>query len=98
MIVAHRFVRLNTEIFPGNRSSYVSALSVTTKTDVYGNRNFTYYNSTLCYNVFPNKDDPRLQYLYGYTCPDVPNIDDFFMPIQGSDTFLGFNLALANDF
>ena len=98
MIVAHRFVRLNTEIFPGNLSSYVSALYVTTNTDDDGNRNFTYYNSTPCYDVFPDKSDIRLKYLDDYTCPDVDNIDDFFMTMEGSDTFLGVNQAFENDF
>ena len=46
--------------------------------------NFKYYNSTPCINVFPDKNDTRLMYLENYDCPDVPNIDDFFMPIQQS--------------
>lgn len=77
----------------------MSALYVTTEIGAEtGEITFTYYNSTDCENVFPDPDDVRLTYLSGYSCPDVPNIDDFFMPIQGSDTFLGFNLAFANDF
>ena len=76
----------------------MSALYVTTNTDDDGYRTFKYYNSTDCSDVFPDKNDTRLRYLKDYTCPDVPNIDDFFMPIQGSDTFLGVSQAFANDF
>jgi len=84
MIVANILETLDYgSIFDKDISSYLAAVYVISSydnsTDIL---NFKYYNSTPCENVFPDKNDPRLMYLTDYSCPDVPNIDDFFMPIQ----------------
>ncbi len=77
----------------------MSALYVTTTiSDTTDGISFKYYNSTLCNNVFPDPDDIRLTYLSGYYCPDVPNIDDFYMPIQGSSSFLGLSEQFGYNF
>jgi hypothetical protein len=89
---------MSDDVFPNDYASYVSALYVTTKITDAGDITFTYYNSTDCENVFPDPDDVRLTYLYGYSCPDVPNIDDFFMPIQGSSSFLGLSDQFGYNF
>ena len=57
-----------------------------------GNVVYTYYNSTPCENLF-YEGDPRLYWLEGSTCPDVPEIDNFNFGIQGSSNFLGVSLT-----
>ncbi len=61
MIVANSIFTLNTDVFPNDTASYLTALYVTTEFDpVTFNPNFTYYNSTDCANVFSNPNDIRL--------------------------------------
>jgi len=87
MIVANQVASLNTKKIPQHLvSRYVAAVYLVINWDDETNP-FTYYNTTDCKNVIP-EDDPRIDYLMGYKCPDVQNLDDFFY-IQGSYNYLG---------
>ena len=50
---------------------------------------YSYITSAPCDQVL-KAGDPRLTYLQGYTCPNVTNIDEFFIPLQTSPDILGF--------
>ena len=102
MILANKIFSLDDSVFPGDSAQYLSALYVMTEIDQDTlDVTFTYYNSTPCENVFFDQNDIRLSYLLGYNCPEVPegsSIDDFFMPIQGSSSFLGVSDSFGYNF
>ena len=89
MIAANNIFSLDDSVFPNDTASYLSALYMVTQYDMLTfEPSYSYYNSTPCENVM-SINDTRLDYLNGYTCPDVTNINDFLIPIQGSSSFMG---------
>jgi len=48
----------------------------------------TYYNATYCQNVL-SEDDPRYEGLVNFNCPDVVDLENFIMQVEGSILFMG---------
>ena len=53
----------------------------------------TYYNATFCQNVL-SEDDPRYEGLVNFNCPDVVDLENFIMQVEGSILWSDFPLAL----